>query len=227
VTARGSSAGVTSAGWGSLSDAWVTAVCTLGGSEGAARPDGSDLEQRYSEPHRRYHTGVHVRAVLADGAWIADALALAAPDQALLTLAACAHDVVYDARPGDDERASAQWARRALDSAGLSASEVQRVEQLILSTLAHEALAGDPVATVLLDADLAILAAEPSVYDGYAQAVRDEYSRVPDDLWRVGRQNVLNSLLGRGSIFVTAPAIDRWESAARANLERELSKLAV
>ncbi|HEY5398982.1 MAG TPA: hypothetical protein VIL16_26735 [Trebonia sp.] len=101
------------------------------------------------------------------------------------------------------------------------------MEQLILSTLAHEALAGDPVAAVLLDADLAILAAEPSVYDGYAQAVRDEYSRVPDDLWRVGRQNVLNSLLGRGSIFVTAPAIDRWESAARANLERELSKLAV
>jgi predicted metal-dependent HD superfamily phosphohydrolase len=35
----------------------------------------------------------------------------------------------------------------------------------------------------------------------------------------------LSSLLGRGSIFITAPAIDRWEAAARANLRRELSRL--
>jgi len=210
----------------SLSDAWAGAVNTLGGREEAARLHGSDLEQRYSEPHRRYHTGEHIRAVLADGAWIADALALGASDRALLTLASCAHDVVYDARPGDDERASAQWARSALDGSGLSSDVVRRVEQLILSTFAHEAPAGDPIAAALLDADLAILGAEPSAYDGYCLAVRGEYCRVHDDLWRAGRENVLNSILGRGSIFVTAPAIGRWESAARANVKRELSKLA-
>jgi predicted metal-dependent HD superfamily phosphohydrolase len=217
---------MTAYGWGSLSDAWAETVSTLGGGEGAARLDGNDLEQRYSEPHRRYHTGEHIRAVLADAAWIADPFMLTATDRALLTLAACAHDVVYDARPGDDERASARWARCALDRAGLGDDAVRHVEQLILSTLAHEAPPGDPVAAALLDADLAILGAEPSVYDGYSRAVRTEFSSVPDDLWQAGRRNVLSSLLGRGSIFVTAPAIGRWESAARANVQRELSSLA-
>jgi predicted metal-dependent HD superfamily phosphohydrolase len=210
--------------WDSLSDAWAKAVRTLGGGEGAARRDGNELERRYSEPHRRYHTSEHIRAVLADAAWIADALMLTTTDRALLALAACAHDVVYDARPGDDERASAQWARRALDGAGLGDDAVLRVVQLILATLAHEAPQGDQVAAALLDADLAILGAEPSAYDGYSTAVRAEFSSVPDDLWRVGRQNVLSSLLGRGSIFITTPAIGRWESAARANVRRELSR---
>lgn len=209
---------------GRLSDAWAETVSALGGDGRAARLDGSDLEQRYSEPHRRYHTGEHIRAVLADAAWIADALALTAADRALLTLAACAHDVVYDARPGDDERASARWARSALGRAGLGEDPVRRVEQLVLSTLAHEAPAGDPAAAALLDADLAILGAEEAAYDAYSQAVRAEYSRVPDDAWRAGRREVLGSLLGRGSIFVTAQAAGRWEAAARANLRRELGR---
>lgn len=211
--------------WGSLSDAWAEAVSALGGDEGAARVDGSDLEQRYSEPHRRYHTGEHIHAVLADATPIADALTLTATDRALLTLAACAHDVVYNARPGDDERASARWARHALDRAGLGDLAVRRVEQLVLSTLAHEAPRGDLVAAALLDADLAILGAGPSTYDGYSRAVRAEFSSVPDDAWQAGRRNVLNSLLSRGSIFVTAPAVGRWESAARANVQRELGRL--
>jgi len=73
---------VTAYGWGSLSDAWAGAVSALGGGERAARLDGDDLERRYSEPHRRYHTGEHIRAVLADAAWIADALTLTATDRA-------------------------------------------------------------------------------------------------------------------------------------------------
>ena len=176
---------MTADGWGSLSDSWAGAVSALGGGERAARLDGDDLERRYSEPHRRYHTGEHVRAVLADAAWIADALALTAADRALLRLAACAHDVVYDARPGDDGRASARWAGCALDRAGLGDTAVRRVEQLVLSTLAHEAPAGDPVAAALLDADLAILGAEPSAYDRYSRAVRAEFSSVPDNGWQV------------------------------------------
>jgi predicted metal-dependent HD superfamily phosphohydrolase len=226
VEAAAGAAGVTAYGRGSLSDAWAGAVSALGGGERAARLDGGDLEQRYREPHRRYHTSEHIRAVLADAGWIADALVLTAADRAFLTLAACAHDVVYDARPGDDERASARWAGCALDRAGLGGDAVRRVEQLVLSTLAHETPQGDPVAAALLDADLAILGAEPEAYDRYSRAVRAEFSSVPDDVWRAGRRNVLSSLLGRGSIFVTASAIGRWESAARANVQRELGSLA-
>jgi predicted metal-dependent HD superfamily phosphohydrolase len=216
---------MTAYGWVRLSDVWAEPVCALGGDERAARLDGSDLEHRYSEPRRRYHTAEHIRSVLSDGAWLADALSLTAADRALLALAACAHDVVYDARPGDDERASARWASCALSAAGVNDGAARRVEQLVLSTLAHEAPAGDPVAGALLDADLAILGAEPPVYDRYAQAVREEYSSVPDDLWRTGRQAVLAALLGRSSVFVTEPAISRWEAAARANVQCELGRL--
>jgi predicted metal-dependent HD superfamily phosphohydrolase len=225
VTDKAGARGRAAGDWDSLSDAWAEAVRALGGDQRAARLDGHDLERRYAEPHRRYHANQHVRAVLAAAAGLADALELTTADRALLTLAACAHDVVYDARPGDDERASAQWARDALGRAGLSDDAVRRVEQLVLATLAHESPSGDLVAAALLDADLAILGSGPSAYDAYSQAVRAEYASVPDDAWRVGRRDVLSSLLDRGSIFVTAPAIGRWEAGARANLRRELSGL--
>jgi predicted metal-dependent HD superfamily phosphohydrolase len=56
------------------------------------------------------------------------------------------------------------------------------------------------------------------------EAVRAEFSRVPDELCRAGRQKVLRSLLGRDSIFVTArPAAG---NSPRANVQRELGGLA-
>ena len=79
---------------------------------------------------------------------------------------------------------------------------------------------------VLSDADLAILAASEARYEEYAAAVRVEYSHVLDDDFRAGRAAVLRDLAAKPHLFHTAYARAHWEQPARANLARELARLA-
>ncbi|QQQ77481.1 hypothetical protein IOD16_02810 [Saccharothrix sp. 6-C] len=191
---------------------WHEAVRVLGGAHGPG-----DLVGRYAEPHRGYHNADHVLAVVRD----ADALAVGrtARERAVLTLAALAHDVVYDGVPGEDERRSAEWVRARL--AGLPAAD--EVAALVLATAEHTS--DDPLTCLLLDADLAVLGSDPAAYERYRAAVRAEYAHVPDDAWRVGRGEVLRALAGRDPLYVTPQARDRWEDRAKANLAAELSSL--
>jgi predicted metal-dependent HD superfamily phosphohydrolase len=195
---------------------WVEAIAALGGTSGA-RPR---LEARYGEPHRRYHTLDHAAAVARDSAWLAGDLG--ETDRAVVAVAAWTHDVVYDAKPGEDERASAAWAREALEQAKVGEAHIERVEGLILTTIKHDAPPDDLLATALLDADLAILGAEPAKYAVYAEAVRQEYAKYPDDVWREGRAAVLEGMLTR-TLYRSEAARTRWASAATANLTAELT----
>lgn len=204
---------------------WIDAVRSLGGNTAVARRSADELAARYAEPHRRYHNTAHVVAVLRDSAVLADDLGLTQRDRAIVTLAACAHDVCYDGKPGEDERNSAEWAGNHLREAGISATEVSEVERLVLATIDHAAADDDLAAQILFDADLAILAAAPADYERYRLAVRAEYAAVPDDAWRTGRAAVLTSLAARDPLFHTQAARRRWEQAAKANLATELAAL--
>jgi predicted metal-dependent HD superfamily phosphohydrolase len=204
---------------------WVRAVRELGGAAEPATGAAADLVRRYQEAHRRYHTLAHVEAVLRDCAWLAGELELTAVDRAVADLAACAHDVVYGAEPGTDERASAAWASEQLSACGLPPEAVERVRGIVLATITHTTDAADPAGGAVLDADLAILAAPPDHYARYVAGVRQEYSAVPDDGWRSGRAAVLRNLLARPVLFATGPARRRWEVPARRNVARELAGL--
>lgn len=197
---------------GELETRWHDAVRVLGGDHGPG-----DLVERYAEPHRRYHDAGHALAVARD----ATALAAdrTAEERAVLVLAALAHDVVHDGRPGEDERRSAEWARRRL--AGLP--QADRVADLVLATTDHTS--DDDLTRLLLDADLAVLGAEPAAYERYRRAVRAEYAHVDDDAWRAGRGALLRSLLDRDPLYATPAARARWEARARRNLAAELSSL--
>jgi predicted metal-dependent HD superfamily phosphohydrolase len=206
--------------------AWVAAVVALGGSPDAAADAAVDLQRRYAEPHRSYHTTAHVDAVVGDCALLGADVRLDVHDRAVVALAACAHDVVYDAQPGADELASAAWARTWLTRSGVAPAVIDRVAELVLATTTHTAAPGDAGAAVLLDADLAILGATPDEYAGYVAAVRREYAAFSDDDWRTGRARVLAALAERERLYLTEPAHHRWERQARRNLGDERAGLA-
>lgn len=178
---------------------------------------GRDLITRYGEPHRRYHTAAHLRAVLTQ----VDALAGNAAHPDLVRLAAWFHDAVYDPRRGDNEERSARLAERALPELGLAAEAVDTVARLVRLTRTHDPAPGDVDGAVLCDADLAILASAPEAYAAYAAAVREEYSFVPDEVFRKGRAAVLRALLDLPAIF----HITDVEASARANIQAELTRL--
>ena len=62
-------------------------------------------------------------------------------------------------------------------------------------------------------------------YADYLAGVRREYAALPDRDFARGRAAVLRDLAGRPALFHTATGRARWETAARANLARELAAL--
>ena len=208
-----------------MESAWTGAICLLGGDRQVAAAAAADLAARYAEPHRRYHDSAHMRAVMRDAAILAGELRLTAAERAVLTIAAGAHDVVYDGHPGDDEHRSASWAGDWLTRAGVARAHAARTGELVLATTAHLAPPDDLTAWALLDADLAILGADPGTYDRYRAAVREEYAVLDETAWRAGRAEVMAGLLARDQIYGTGAARRRWEASARANIARELESL--
>ncbi|GAA5112264.1 hypothetical protein GCM10023339_15070 [Alloalcanivorax gelatiniphagus] len=164
-----------------------------------------------------YHDLLHLTEVLDR----LDLLAAAgAPfDATTVALAAWFHDAVYEGGTDDEER-SAQWAERALPPA--YADEVAR---LVRMTVHHRPGDDDPAGGALSDADLAILAAPPARYEQYVAGVRADFAHVADADFRAGRAAVLADLAAKPSLFHTPQAHALWESAARANLVRELDEL--
>jgi predicted metal-dependent HD superfamily phosphohydrolase len=187
----------------------------------AASALAAELEARWAEPHRRYHTTTHLRAVLG----AIEPLAHLAGDAGAVRLAAWFHDAVYDGRPGWDEERSAQLAQARLPACGVAPERVDEVVRLVRVTADHSYEAGDTDAAVLCDADLAVLGGTPEDYAAYARAVRAEYRHVPDDLFRAGRSAVLRRLLANDRLYGTALARDLWDRRARENMARELAAL--
>ncbi|WP_036555787.1 HD domain-containing protein [Nocardioides insulae] len=183
-------------------------------------PDlGEDLVAAYTDPTRHYHDLRHLTEVLTQ----LDELAAAGelfPDLPV-TLAAWFHDAVYDGERDAEER-SAVWAEEALR--GLVPDDVvTEVVRLVRLTETHDPADDDPAGRALSDADLAILAADEARYAEYAAAVRAEYAHLSDEDFRIGRTQVLETLLDKERLFRTEYAYRRWEVAARTNVRRELA----
>ncbi|TYB46751.1 HD domain-containing protein [Actinomadura chibensis] len=182
---------------------------------------GAELDGRYGEPHRRYHTREHLTAVLD----LVDELAAHAANPDAVRLAAWFHDAVYDPERADNEERSARLAARMLADTDLPEPDVERVVRLVELTASHAPEDDDPDGQVLCDADLAILGADPDRYAAYAAAVREEYAFVPDEFFKAGRAEVLNGLLALPKLFHTPIARERYEEHARANIRTELMLL--
>ncbi len=170
-----------------------------------------DLLTRHSEPQRFYHSLVHLERLFE-----------LLPAEPHLELAVWFHDAVYDPTRTDNEAQSALLAEQSLHSLGLDPQLIQTVVNLILATRNHQT--ADPHTALFLDADLAILGADPETYQGYAQAIRQEYAWVPTALFLEQRAAMLHKFLSRERIYQTE-AFARLEQPARENLQRELQEI--
>lgn len=192
------------------------------GTDPAADAEFEQVVGQHRQATRRYHGVRHVTWVVRH---VHDLSARhPVEDLGALVAAAFYHDGIYDARAPDNEERSACWAERALPELGWSAPRSRMVGALIRLTATHDPRPGSDGA-VLVDADLAVLGADPAAYGAYATGVRAEYGHVPDDAWRTGRSAVLRMFLDRRSIFHTPTGRTRWEARARANLTAELATL--
>src|SRR5215212_6859444 len=128
-----------------MTDAWKKLAATAGADEATITRIGAYLVARYAEPHRRYHTLVHIEAILP----------LVRGTRA--ELAAWFHDAIYDTTLHDNEARSAELASNALRDLGFDHATVAAVEQMIVATARHDPAGLDEDGLRFLDADLSIL----------------------------------------------------------------------
>ena len=188
---------------------------------GAAPPDGliQQLVAAYGESHRAYHTVRH----LAECFGHLDPCPVRPSDPAALELALWFHDAIYDTKAANNEERSAAWARTAL--ASLSQASLDRIEKLILVTK-HEAAPSSPDEELLLDVDLSILGSADERFDEYESQIRQEYSWVPEEAYRMARAQILAQFQSRPALYQTPYFRDTLETQARRNLRRSLDSLA-
>lgn len=199
---------------------WLQLVRGLGIPEARAAEIWRELRAAYGADGRFYHNLTHIQHTLD----VADQLREVAVDFTAVQLALWFHDVVYDPRRSDNEAQSAAYAERVLRPLGVPDALLAKVTTLILTTKAHKAT-NDPDVWVVLDADLAILSAPPARYDAYAQAIRQEYSFVPEEAYVVGRTAVLQKFLARSPFYFTEQMRGWGDTAVYENLARELAEL--
>jgi predicted metal-dependent HD superfamily phosphohydrolase len=173
------------------------------------------LVTAYADPSRGYHDTLHLTEVLDRLDELAEAGV--AFDATVGALAAWFHDAIYDGERDAEER-SAVWAEEALVATPYAAE----VARLVRLTETHDPGPDDLAGQALCDADLGILAAPLDRYDAYVTGVRREYAHISDADFATGRAAVLRDLAGRERLFHTAYGREHWESAARANVAREL-----
>ncbi len=200
---------------------WQHTLQPFGVDQVAAEKAFNQLVAVYSTLDRHYHTLKHIHHVLTT----IQILQGYTNNLAAVQIAAWFHDVVYNTQAEDNEQKSADYALEFLSNLGIPESTITIVTHLILNTKDHQATVDDYDSQVLLDADLAIFAANSVDYTEYAYGIRQEYSWVPRAEYIVGRRQFLERFLQRSHIYFTPLMSEFAEPCARGNIQGEIQSL--
>lgn len=79
-------------------------------------------------------------------------------------------------------------------------------------------------AMIVVDIDLSILGAATARFEEYEVQVREEYSWVPEIVYRRGRRKILQDFAHRERIYRTEYFRTEYEDRARENIARSLTR---
>ena len=228
--------------------AGASPAAILRGDEWFERLSG---ESGYGGPQRHYHNLDHLvhglteirvwglntgvapaaLAVLKKAFWFHDLVqgtaAVPVPAPAPAPASAFAPDPVV---LSDEEQSARLWLASDMDALfGAPAGAADEVAALIRLTDHLQVAAIDhPLKAAMLAIDLSILGQDADVYDAYAQAIRDEYPRTTDPIYRHTRIDVLTHLHGKaesGRLYPDPYFAAQYNLLAMANMQREINRL--
>lgn len=183
-----------------------------------------DIAAHYNETQRNYHSLRHLYQLFFEFKQICQYLY----EPHIIALALYYHDVIYNPRRSDNEPKSAEYMSDKL-SYYLNDQQCQHIYDLIMMTATHQLteLADKNKrsdAAYMLDMDLSILGMPWPEYEHYAQAIRQEYAHVPTADYKMGRTQVLQTLLAHPRLYLTEH-YQQLETQARTNLAHEINLL--
>lgn len=179
-----------------------------------------EIEEAYSQKGRHYHTLAHLENMLVE----LNNIKTEIQDWDTVLFSLYYHDVVYNVLKSDNEEQSADLAQKRMQAIEVLAPIIDTCHTQIIATKKH-ALSDNTDTNYFTDTDLSILGKAPETYTLYTQQVRKEYSIYPDLLYKPGRKKVLRHFLDMDRIFKTDYFFNKYESAAKKNLQIELETL--
>lgn len=201
-----------------------------------AEPFGSDVGiyvwnkyifPMYSESHRKYHNLTHIESCLTlYDKFVPENL----KDRHVIELAIWFHDIVYDTTAQNNEERSADLVRAELKSVYYPREYLQYLvhgaTDMILATKTHVLPEKSSEALeYFLDIDMQILGSDEETYNIYEHAIGEEYSWVPDDMFRARRKQILAGFLDFPWIYHTKKFRQLFEGQARKNIKRAIAAL--
>jgi len=172
----------------------------------------------YDIPRKDYHNSSHIEHCLRE-------LDESGHANIPVELALFYHDAVYDPKEKDNEKRSADWAAYDLTVLQVPINTIVDVKRLIMATKHDVFPNGTDDEKLIADIDLSILGQESKIFDHYCVTIREEYSHVEDYGYAKGRIAFLKKLMQRPSIYQTDYFFNKYEIAARENVEWEIKRM--
>ncbi|WP_114793204.1 hypothetical protein U0035_14455 [Niabella yanshanensis] len=179
-----------------------------------------EINTCYAEPHRHYHTILHLNNFLKELTAIRTRL----ENWPAVLFALYYHDIIYDPLRSDNEEQSAILARERMEQISVPGFIIGAVASCIMATRSHE-VNDSPDVNYFTDADLSVLGQAPDIYKAYNNNIRKEYRGYPDAIYYRGRKKVLSDFLQMTHIFKTDFFYDKYEEQARINIKAEIAWL--
>lgn len=193
--------------------------CASPASDERASTIYRDVRDRYMEPHRRYHTPVHIAHCLTQFDLAREHME--EPDA--VEMALWFHDVIYDARANDNEEQSAKYFIECCDEE-LAPGFKSVVWDLIIVTI-HKELPHSTDEKFMVDIDLSSFGLPWDRFLKDSEGVRDEFPHLSDEEFYPAQKIFLDALLAREHFCFTRFFRERHEQTARDNITKYLESL--
>ncbi len=203
-----------------LKNKWLSLITKYSDNETLIYNTFKQIKNCYNSSKRKYHNLNHIKDMLLE----AEKLRRSMNDYDLVLFAIWFHDIVYDAKKGDNEERSADIAEKFLNKVNYNKEKIKKIKNLILKTKNHSNVDsnGDFDTKLFLDLDLLILGTNKEMYRIYAEKIRKEYSFVPDKIYGSGRIKILENFLSQEFIFRTETFRKIYEKIAKYNIKSEI-----
>lgn len=180
----------------------------------------NEIEKKYSQKHRHYHTLQHLENLLIE----ITEIKIEVTDWHTTLFSLFYHDIIYNPLKNNNEEKSAAFAVKRLSLLSVPQQIISNCQNQIIATKNH-LMSADADTNYFIDADLSILGKPWEIYENYARDVRKEYAIYPAIIYNRGRKNVLSHFIKMDRIFKTKYFFEKYEHQAKQNLLHELNSL--
>ncbi len=193
---------------------------TLGVRSPYARNISEVVWTSMTHKYLHYHTPVHPLYMFAIAAHYGFDLTEAE------ILAVWCHDAIYRVGKGFSNENNSAWFMNSLLDGLVLPQKIGEAFVIIGDTALHLSEDVKPLSHLVMDLDLAHLAAEEPVFSTTDTLVMKEFLEIfPADMVNKGRLEFLQKMLSRPMIYRTVAMRNLFEVKARENLSRALSRL--